>query len=130
MSSLRHWTDIESELHGAQRPIRGLWDKQPDGTFRPIDENSVTDNLRLFLQRVLVGSGIIANREVEIGRVAGARIGQRTDIKIDALRRTNEGARFDVITAVIELKGCWNSELFSALEKQLWEKYMRPLAHR
>jgi hypothetical protein len=61
---------------------------------------------------------------VEVSRVPGAPIGQRTDIRIDALRRSDDGTAFDVITAVIEIKGCWNAELFTALETQLYRDYM------
>jgi len=43
------------------------------------------------------------------------------------LRRSEDGATFDVITAVIETKGCWNKELFTALEAQLYCDYMVPL---
>lgn len=54
----------------------------------------------------------------------GAPVGKRTDIRIDALRRSDHGTAFDVITAVIETKGCWNKELFNALEAQLYRDYM------
>jgi len=114
----------QTELHGAQSPIRSLWDRQPNGTFRPVEEDAISDHVKLFLQRVLVENGIIANREVEISRVAGAPVGQRTDIKIDALRKTEQGTKLDVITGIIETKGCWNAELFSSLESQLYSKYM------
>jgi hypothetical protein len=69
----------------------------------------------------------MANREVEISRVPGAPVGQRTNIRIDALRRSDNGTAFDVITAVIETKGCWNAELFRALEAQLYHDYMMRL---
>ena len=117
----------EAHLYGAQKPIRALWDRQPDRTFRPVEEDALSDHVKLFLERSLVASGIIANREVEVGRVAGAPIGQRTDIKIDALRRGPQGEKFDIITAVIEVKGCWNAELSSALDTQLYQRYLVPL---
>jgi hypothetical protein len=115
----------EQQLHGEQNPIRALWDRQGSGpTFRPVEEDSLSDNVGLFLRRDLVESGIVANREVEIGRVPGAPIGKRTDIRIDALRRSPVGTAYDTITAVIETKGCWNSALFSALKDQLYDDYM------
>ncbi len=54
-------------------------------------------------------------------------MGQRTDILVNAVRRREDGERFDPITAVIETKGCWNGELFTALEEQLFRDYMIPL---
>jgi len=115
----------EAELHGRQNPIRALWDRQGGrDTFRPIEEDGLSDNVKLFLERELVGNGIIANREVEVARVPGSPIGQRTDILINALRRSDDGVVYDEITAVIETKGCWNRELFTALETQLYGDYM------
>jgi hypothetical protein len=69
-------------------------------------------------------AGIFANREVEVSRAPGAPVGQRTDILVNAVRRREDGERFDPITAVIETKGCWNDELFTALEQQLFREYM------
>jgi hypothetical protein len=77
----------EQVLHGERTPVRALWDRQGDGTFRPVDENALSDHVRLFLRRELVESGIVLNREVEISRVPGAPVGWRTDIKVDALKK-------------------------------------------
>ncbi|WP_156971161.1 NACHT domain-containing protein [Beijerinckia mobilis] len=112
-------------LHGAQTPVRDLWDRQ-DGkdTFRPIDENALSDVITRFLQTELGTAGIFANREVEVSRAPGAPIGRRTDILINAVRRRDDGKQFDPITAVIETKGCWNDELFTAIEGQLFREYM------
>lgn len=114
-----------TELHGAQTPVRDLWDRQ--GTkrvFRPIDENGFSDVIARFLRRELGSSGIFANREVEVSRRPGAPVGQRTDILVNTVRRRENGEPFNPITAVIETKGCWNKELFTALEAQLVHDYM------
>ena len=95
--------------------------------FRPIDENALSDVITRFLRTELGSAGIFANREVEISRVPGAPVGQRTDILVNAVRRRPDGQSFDPIAAVIETKGCWNSELFTALEAQLFRDYMIPL---
>ena len=58
------------------------------------------------------GREIVVNREVEISRVPGAPVGTRTDIRVQAIRRGQGNNVLDVITAVIETKGCWNSALF------------------
>jgi hypothetical protein len=114
----------EEELHGEQTPVRALWDRQAGGkTFRPVEEDSLSDDVNRFLRRELVEGGIVANREVEIGRVPGAPIGSRTDIRVNALRRSAGGA-YDVMTAVIETKGNWNPALFTALNDQLYSDYM------
>jgi hypothetical protein len=74
-------------LHGEQTPVQFLWAKQPGGMFARVDENTLSDHIKLFLKRELSDSAIVLNREVEVGRVAGAPVGNRTDIKIDADRR-------------------------------------------
>lgn len=115
----------EAQLHGEQSPVRSLWDRQGGGkTFRPVEEDSLSDHVSLFLRRELVDSGIVANREVEVGRVSGAPIGKRTDIRVDAVKRSDDGTSYDTITAIIETKGCWNAALFTALKDQLYEDYL------
>jgi hypothetical protein len=122
VESLRRY---EEELHGAQNPVRSLWDRQGSGsTFRPVEEDSLSDHVGVFLRRELVESGIVANREVEIARVPGAPIGKRTDIRIEALRRSADGSACDTIAAVVDTKGCWNATLFTALKDQLFNDYM------
>jgi hypothetical protein len=117
----------EAELHGEQNPIRALWDRQESGnTFYPVDEDAFSDAVRLFLKRELVDAGIVVNREVEIARVPGARLGTRTDIRVDAVRSTATGS-YDRITSVIESKGCWNKALYTDLKDQLYGDYMMRL---
>ncbi|MBN9560853.1 MAG: hypothetical protein J0H14_09025 [Alphaproteobacteria bacterium] len=113
------------ELHGAQTPVRGLWNLQV-GTklYTPIDENGLSDAVALYLQRELQVRGVFANREVEVTRRPGAPVGQRTDILVNTVRRAADGQSIDPITAVIEVKGAWNPELFTALEQQLVRDYM------
>ena len=118
----------ERELHGEQTPIRDLWDRQANHSLRPIDENALSDHVQRFLKRDLVDGGIILNREVEIGRVPGAGAGTRTDIKVDALQRSENSETFNTITAVIETKGCWNRELRTAMKAQLVDDYLMRLA--
>jgi hypothetical protein len=116
---------FNAALHGAQTPVRDLWDRQKGkNIYRPIDENALSDVITRFLRSELGSSGVFANREVEIGRAPGAPVGQRTDILINAVRRGADGELFDAISAVIETKGCWNNELFTALEEQLFRDYM------
>lgn len=118
----------ERELHGEQTPVRDLWDRQANHTLRPVDENTLSDHVQRFLKRDLVDGGIILNREVEIGRVPGAGAGTRTDIKVDALQRSENSDTFNTITAVIETKGCWNRELRIAMKIQLVDDYLMRLA--
>ena len=119
---------FNASLHGAQTPVRDLWDRQKSkDIYRPIDENALSDVIKRFLRTELGSSGVFANREVEVTRAPGAPVGQRADILINAVRCRSEGELFDPLVAVIETKGCWNGELFTALEGQLFQNYMIPL---
>lgn len=119
----------QAELHGEQASIRTLWDRQGSGdTFRPVEEDALSDRVKQFLQRDLTRSAIVVNREVEVSRIPGAPVGTRTDIRVQAIRRDPEGNVLDVITAVIETKGCWNRELFTSLKNQLHDDYMMRLS--
>ena len=114
-----------AELHGAQTPVRDLWDRQGHThVYRPIDENGLSDVIARYLRQELKSKGIFANREVEVSRRPGAPVGQRTDILVNTARHGADGQPFDPLSAVIEVKGCWNPELFTALEAQLVRGYM------
>jgi len=119
--------EFEAYLTGEQTPVRGLWDRQADKSWRPVDENAFSDAVKLYLERELGDRGIVANREVEISHAAGAPVGDRTDVRVDAVRKRANSTAFDIISAVIEVKGCWNGELFSALTRQLYGSYMTRL---
>jgi hypothetical protein len=119
-----------AKMHGAQTPVRDLWDRMPGRRilYRPLDENGVSDVIIRFLRQELGGSGIIANREVEVSRRPSAPVGQRTDILVNAVRHGIDGETFDSIAAVIEVKGCWNPEVFTGLKEQLVRDYMVDLS--
>jgi hypothetical protein len=74
--------------------------------------------MTLCLEDDFVGRGIVINREVQIHR------GQRTDIHVNAVIKRGPQETFDMITAIIEVKGSWNEELDSAMESQLVGKYL------
>ena len=76
----------------------------------------------------LAGRHIIVNREVEIRRAPGPGVGERTDIHVDAVAKTS--AAESAIRAVIEVKGCWNRELESAIETQLAQSYLSDAGNR
>lgn len=59
---------FERDLHAETPLVPFLWDEQRDGTWRPKDENYLSDLVKLFLERELRSSGIVIGREVEIRR--------------------------------------------------------------
>lgn len=87
--------------------------------YIPKDEGSLSDYIARHLKE-LESRGIVVNREVNVRHERG-----RTDIFVDAFRKRDDGTAYDIITAVIEVKGCWNTEVERAMEAQLVDEYLR-----
>jgi hypothetical protein len=113
----------QGKLTGETPQASWLWNILPDGSGRPRDESSLSDWLKVHLEADFVGRRIIVNREVEIRRAPRAGLGERTDIHVDAIARDREGSDRH-IRAVVEVKGCWNEELATALSTQLVASYL------
>ena len=66
----------------------------------------------------------VANREVVIRRKQGdGKPGERTDIHVDAISE-DENSNYDVVTVIVEAKGCWNTGVDTAMEEQLVGRYL------
>jgi hypothetical protein len=116
---------LELELQGETPAARDVWDYNKDTkSFKPIDENAFSDYVKRFLDRDLKSRGIVINREVELRRSYGGNPGERTDIHIDAVLKQPNGQVYDSITVIIEVKGCWHSDLETAMQNQLVERYL------
>lgn len=112
---------FEAELNGGKPPTRGfVWNTQPKN-YRPKEENEISDVIAAHLKRDLVGRGVVVNREVELSPARGGAPGERTDIHVDAVLGGNPA---DVITTLIEVKGCWNDTVREALVTQLVARYL------
>ena len=114
--------EIEQQLQGHTPRARFLWN-DANGRHTPKSENDFSDYLKGELENSLKASGVILNREVEIRR-GNQGYGERVDLHVDAfVRRKLEGA-FDSVEVIIEVKGCWNKELKTAMKTQLLEQYL------
>jgi hypothetical protein len=67
--------------------------------------------------------GIIFHREVQITHPAGPAGGQRTDVHVNAVVQHRDAAA-QTLTTIVEVKGCWNPDLETALEAQLVGDYL------
>src|SRR3989338_5640887 len=102
--------------------VERLWNYDGGGNrrknFRPKDEESLSDGVERWIRDDLsISRGVIVNREVQLQR------GQKTDIKINAVKLGDMSGDAKILTVVIEVKGCWNNEILTAMETQLYEKY-------
>jgi hypothetical protein len=82
------------------------------------EESELSDFIKNRLDESLRGRGIVTNREVQIHR------GQKTDIHVTAVGKAGV-EEFEKFTVIVEVKGCWNPELLTAMKDQLLEKYLR-----
>ena len=121
---------LEVKLQGETPKAIDLWNEVKNGentSYKPKDENRLSDYIKTYLDEDLNSRGIIANREVEIRRGIGGGTGERTDIHVDALRvAPGFGVEsFDKLTVIIEVKCCWNQKLNVAMESQLMDRYLK-----
>lgn len=115
---------LEKKLQGITPAAQFLWDDMGKGTYRPKDENSFSDYVKIHLDEDIRQRGIIVNREVEIRRGIGGK-GERTDIHVNAVMKEAKGQRYDVVTVIIEVKGSWHPEVLDAMETQLVNRYLK-----
>lgn len=99
-----------------------LWNYEGGGNqrhnFSPKDEEDLSDEVARWLKDDLSETrAIVLNREVQPRR------GQKTDIWVDAISNTVNGIQ--KITVVIEVKGCWNGEVKTAMKTQLVDRYLQ-----
>jgi hypothetical protein len=88
--------------------------------FRHRDEAFLSDEVARWLRDDLNQRGIVIGREVQTRR------GQRTDVYVDAVARGDSSLSVRTVTVVIEVKGCWNAEVKTAVDSQLVGDYLRP----
>jgi predicted NACHT family NTPase len=116
VESLRRF---EKKLHDETPAVIDLWDEIRKNVYKPKDENRLSDRVKRHLDEELRQRGVVVSREVEIRR------GEETDIHVDAVVRNPQKNDYDVISVIIEAKGCWHSELESAMETQLFNRYLK-----
>ncbi|MDO8743717.1 MAG: hypothetical protein Q7J76_01235, partial [Candidatus Brocadiaceae bacterium] len=51
--------------------------------------------------------------------------GERTDIHVNAVMRNRCNEVYDSITVIIEVKGCWHTDLNHAMKTQLVDRYLK-----
>ncbi|GAB2650113.1 hypothetical protein GCM10027169_15800 [Gordonia jinhuaensis] len=103
--------DVQAALQGDTPEAPLLWDTY---SKRPKSEDEISDYLRNRLQVILEGA--VVNREVQVRNNREHGIGERTDLRIDAI---GPDATAGPIVLPIEVKGCWHDDLEVAWEEQL-----------
>ena len=125
--------EIDADLQGETPSAPDLWN-QSNGSHgsiaaRPKGENDFSDWTKRNLDSKLRGRGIISKREVQIRRGQGTGTtrgrGENTDIYVTASVPSSSADTRETISVIIESKGCWHSELQTAMRTQLVERYLK-----
>lgn len=120
LDSLRR---LEAKLQGEVPAVIDLWNEAD--TYTPKDENRLSDYIKRHLDQDLNQRGVVINREVVIRRGTGDNDGERTDLHVNAVIRDQAKRELDVITVIIETKGCWHNDVLTAMETQLVQRYLK-----
>ncbi len=115
------WRDVWDRIPVAssKQTAEGISRKRREYEYWPIDENDFSNYVKRHLEENLRQRGVIANREVVI------RKDERTDIHVDAVIRNSQREIYDTVSVIVEVKGCWNRELLTAMKEQLVERYLK-----
>lgn len=109
---------LQTDLQGQLPAARFLWNQTSRTGLTPKGELDLSDWIARHLRTDLSERPIVVNREVQIRR------GQHTDIYIDAISQ-RLGIPSANVSAILEVKGCWNAELMTAMRTQLASRYLK-----
>ena len=114
---------LQVRLQGENPMAPAVWNESPRRC--PKDEGRFSDFIVDHLRSDLWGRGIVLNREVVVRRGDKPTPGERTDIQIDAAALGTGRSRTDIVSVIVEVKGCWNDGLFDAMQTQLVDRYLK-----
>ncbi len=99
-----------------------VWNETKNGhniILTPKEETALSDEIVRELKKKL--KYVLINREVQIQPKTGGSGNQNVDIKIDCILDEHNTA-----TTLIEVKGCWHTELRASIKEQLVDLYLNP----
>jgi hypothetical protein len=121
---LESLASLQMSLQGETPAAPDLWDEVSSKTFRPKDENHLSDYIKRHLENDLPGRGIVSLREVQIRRGEGVGIGERTDIHVLGVVDGAVPGSFNHVRVIVEVKGAWHAEVNTAMKSQLVDRYL------
>lgn len=125
LDSLRQ---LEQKLQGETPAAEDLWNvngSRTARTYHPKDEETLSNYVARHLRDDLKRRAVSALREVQIRRGGGGTPGEQTDVYVSAAVAHDQGGPPQVVTVIIEVKGCWFNNLLDSVESQLANRYLR-----
>jgi len=107
---------LQQSLHGMTPLAPFLWD---EAAGKPKSEGRLSDFIKFHLSNDLNRRGVLINREVELRNWPDKGRGESLDLLIQAVQHGETP-----IDVFIEVKGCWNSGLDTAMESQFRDRYL------
>lgn len=125
-------TRLQQEFAAQTPPYFAVWNdwtvkvgRKKLKLFRPKDEQGLSDFIKYYLDKALSERNIILNREVQIRQGLAGIPGERTDIHIETKPINQRGVVTGHERVIVEVKGCWHPGLFTAMESQLVDRYLK-----
>lgn len=113
---------IQQRLSGETPEAPLLWDTKMG---QPKTEDEVSDYLASHLKDFITPRSVVVNREVQVRRSRPSGIGERVDLRFDAIApATQYSPDREQLTVVAEVKCCWNTDLLTSMRSQLADRYM------
>jgi hypothetical protein len=119
-ASLRSWNE---HIEAAPPTVFTLWDRRPNGSVVPKEEEALSDVLAKHLN-IDLRSRISVAREDQLSRLVAERVGESADLIVKAPDASGSGPEY---VLVVEVKGVWNPGLIKDLRGQLVDRYMHRL---
>lgn len=111
----------QARLRDAGQPLE-LWNEGKRSS--PKSEENFSNCLKRFLVEDLKEHGILANREVRIGRRAGDAPAQDVDLLVQLVNLDPNKSASPRLQVVVEIKGGWNNDVFDDIKGQLRDRYL------
>ena len=113
---------VQQRLRPPNPAAADLWDT---AVGKPKSEEDISDWLQRQLQDEFDRRLIVVDREVQVSRLPGGGVGERTDLLVRAAAG-NDLTDAEMVSLVIEVKGCWNQRLAQDMADQLADRYLAP----
>jgi hypothetical protein len=114
---------VQQRLQGIDPQVRDLWNASP---ATPKGEQDISRWIGQQLRDQLQTRGVFLVREPEVRpSQSGMGRGESTDIWVEALVGPDTVDAHHV-KVIVEVKGCWNADLETAMETQLVDRYLDP----
>jgi len=107
--------EIQRKYRGSAAMKTSVWNRQPDGSYRPYEEETFSTAIAEWLRDY--SSQVTINREPWVTQKPQSK--ERTDIQVECISDTGQP-----LMVIIEVKGCWYDDIIERMQTQLVDQYI------